>query len=392
VADIQSLEGLSRSEMMNQLDTLLAHWAGTAEFETSNEWADWLMTGNGSVFAGWRIYSRVKGMTSSELTVMQAEDSGQDAHAQIFLLKNSAGFDPAHYAQMKAESERISKMLDVLEIFNGQAIFDHPAPPTGTAFVNPGQAASAGGWSITIPVLSTRQVEFLQQSYNALKQSVYDGLVMETRLSGYLDAVGLIIDDNGIHFDFSGVDAALDALAQTDPVRAAVDCLDLMRSGDMLVAAGWNGYGKLATMIETAAENGGLDALKAEIALAFANDPAGIPINIGSSGDDTLKARAGGDILFGGAGNDTLTGGTGADILIGGKGNDTLAGGAGDDTCVFSKGDGQDIIKDNQGANAIRFLDVKSDEIELVRSGTDLKLFYGESDSVTIQSHFSSAS
>ncbi|MCL2635845.1 MAG: hypothetical protein FWD50_04345 [Betaproteobacteria bacterium] len=77
---------------------------------------------------------------------------------------------------------------------------------------------------------------------------------------------------------------------------------------------------------------------------------------------------------------------------MGGKGNDLLQGGAGNDTYLFSKGDGQDIVYDSQGSNAVRFLDVKSDEITLVRSGNDLKILYGESDSVTIQSHFSGSS
>ncbi|MCL2523762.1 MAG: hypothetical protein FWF20_08110, partial [Betaproteobacteria bacterium] len=43
---------------------------------------------------------------------------------------------------------------------------------------------------------------------------------------------------------------------------------------------------------------------------------------------------------------------------------------------------------DYLGANTIRFLDVNSDEITLTKSGNDLMILYGESDSVTIQNHF----
>jgi Ca2+-binding RTX toxin-like protein len=86
-----------------------------------------------------------------------------------------------------------------------------------------------------------------------------------------------------------------------------------------------------------------------------------------------------------------LMGSSGDDVLVGGGGNDILIGGAGDDIYVFSIGDGQDLIHDNQGANTVRFLDVNSDEIALMRRGDDLTILYGESDSVTIQDHFADA-
>ncbi len=395
VADIQSLEGLTRGQMMSQLDILLAHWAGTADFETSNERVADMVDIPALPDYEMSIRYRVPGMTDLEFTAMGLEDC-PGGGGSLFTIKNISGFDQAHYAQMKAESERVAKMLDVLETFNGQTFLDFPddggvSLGNGQRFniVNPGQAHGVTGWGVVSPVLSAQHIQLLQQSYDALKQSVYDALALQTRLKGYLDTVGLIIDEDGIQFDFSGVDAAIDALAQTDHVNAFIDCLDLI---NVLASAGWNGHGKLGTMIEAAAENGELDALKAEIALAFANDPAGVPINIGSNGDDTLTARAGGDILFGGAGSDTLTGGSGADTLIGGQGNDTLRGNGGDDLYLFSKGDGQDIINDSQGSHTIRFLDTNLGDIRLERSGYDLKICYGESDSVTIQYHFSSAS
>lgn len=37
-----------------------------------------------------------------------------------------------------------------------------------------------------------------------LQDSVYGGLVMETRLKSYLDAVSLNLNTNGINMDFSG--------------------------------------------------------------------------------------------------------------------------------------------------------------------------------------------
>ncbi|MDR0775586.1 MAG: putative Ig domain-containing protein [Azonexus sp.] len=119
---------------------------------------------------------------------------------------------------------------------------------------------------------------------------------------------------------------------------------------------------------------------------------SGLTIIGSDANDNTITGDNGGNTLIGGKGtNDKLTGGSGADIIISGKGNDTLQGNAGNDIYVFSKGDGQDVINDTQGSNTIRFLDVKSDEIKLVRSGDDLKILYGESDSVTVQNAFYSS-
>jgi len=54
----------------------------------------------------------------------------------------------------------------------------------------------------------------------------------------------------------------------------------------------------------------------------------------GGSGNDTIQADNGNDVLIGGAGNDTLTAGAGRDILFGGLGADTLIGGSGEDILI----------------------------------------------------------
>ncbi|HEX8224132.1 MAG TPA: tandem-95 repeat protein, partial [Allosphingosinicella sp.] len=79
--------------------------------------------------------------------------------------------------------------------------------------------------------------------------------------------------------------------------------------------------------------------------------------------------------LSGGAGNDILTGSVRDDILIGGIGDDRLAGGFGNDRYVFNRGDGQDVIADSQGANAIVFgADVTPDHVRLVRGSAGVVL------------------
>ena len=83
--------------------------------------------------------------------------------------------------------------LSILERFNGQTFLPVPA----------------AGSTLAINFYSTREA-LLDASYTALKESVYAGLVMQTRLKPYLDAVSLNIDESGISLDFSTMEAAND--------------------------------------------------------------------------------------------------------------------------------------------------------------------------------------
>ncbi|MCL2021638.1 MAG: hypothetical protein FWG81_05985 [Betaproteobacteria bacterium] len=111
----------------------------------------------------------------------------------------------------------------------------------------------------------------------------------------------------------------------------------------------------------------------------------------GVAGNNALSGGNGDDILISGTGNDSLSGGSGNDTLICGLGNSTMQGGLGNDTYVFSKGCGQSTISDYQGSDTIRFMDVKSDEIVVMKVGNDLRILYGESSSVTVYYHFSNS-
>ncbi len=315
-----------------------------------------------------------------------------------------ASIGEARFDAVWTEVQRLGDKLDALEAFNGQTFYAFAGGnmSSGAGTIN---LAAAGDNPIPgvvfmgdIPLVVTlnpNQLTLLQQSHAALKQSVYDGLALQTRLKGYLDAVGLTLDENGIRFDFSGVDAALDARAQTDRIHAIVDCLDLARYGSTLVSAGWNGQDKLVAMIVAASDSGELDALKAEIASAFATDTGGISVKIGGGGNDTIHAGAGDDLVMGGDGNDTLNGEAGNDTLIGGAGNDTLNGGLGNDTYRFGKGDGQDLITYDSDTttgkkNVLQFeAGIDPAEIEVIRSGPHLVLsIAGSTDKVTLHCFF----
>lgn len=75
-----------------------------------------------------------------------------------------------------------------------------------------------------------------------------------------------------------------------------------------------------------------------------------------------------GQVILAGANNSKYTDkadlvfglGNGSNILSGGKGNDILEGGAGNDDYYFSSGDGNDKIIDNEGENAIIWVDANN--------------------------------
>ncbi len=116
----------------------------------------------------------------------------------------------------------------------------------------------------------------------------------------------------------------------------------------------------------------------------------------GGAGDDTLTGNAGNDTLDGGSGEDVLYGNAGSDVLTGGIGNDYLDGGSGSDTYRFSIGDGADQIDEYDSSSGamdyVEFTDLNSNAIGGVeRSGNDLILRYGGSDSITVDDHFRSS-
>ena len=371
VSDANNLAVLSRTEMLGQLDQLLKDWSATSALKTSQQRA---------ADKGIKLLYKLPGVTDAELEAVQlASTPGYDKALILSTLQVSA----ARYDVVKAQVDQFSQMMDILERFNGQTFLNFPTDgsihmgngtlvQTQIKSLVPTPGGANTTFSFALPTLTATHVQLLQDSYDALKQSAYDGLVMSTRLKGYLDAVSLVIDENGIQLDFSAMTIQLNNLRQTDPVRAFTDCLDLKQYGAGLTSAGWDAAGQLVSMATDIAANGQLDSLRSSLAVAFATDTHGVPdIRVGtaandalSSGNgndvlvgldvaDTLNAGSGDDVLAGGDGNDALYGGDGSDVLLGGTGNDQLDGGLGDDT--LDGGAGNDILQGSSGNDTYLF-------------------------------------
>lgn len=391
VMTVNELSVTTREGMLQKLDNLLEIWANTSSLKSSQDKINALF--NGGLGKPASLLFRVPGVTDAEIGYMRLEEMGATG-SDIQQYKMQNNIDDTHYAAMKAEVFRMGRVMNILEKFNGQTFLEFPSvggvtlgngTAVNTTTVNTTQTTQTGNQTLTygfvIPTLTAEQVSLLNQSYDALKQSVYDGLVMQTRLKCYLDSISLKIDTNGVTLDFSAMSAKLDALYQSSPIIAFTDCLDLKQYGALLTTYGWDAASKLVAWTSELAATNQLENLKNSLAQLYATDSNGVPdIKVGTSGIDALSTGSGNDILLGldgldtlsagagddvlaggngndvlygsdgrdvllgGAGDDQLDGGLGNDVLDGGAGNDTLRGGMGDDTYRFGKGDGQDQV------------------------------------------------
>ena len=237
-------------------------------------------------------------------------------------------------------------------------------------------------------------IDTVNGTYDKLADSLYDGLLFQTRLRPYLDAMRLRISEEGkyiaIHrkphtvlrrlavqkrtvfgdapclklsvdgysIDYGDVSALFAEIHKKNPGKAFTDLGELLAKGnadgkntDMAPLAE-----KFVQYAQEADNNGSFEAYskvlgeKNMLALGYTLAPHGdslgekilgaIGYNIGKDGDDALYGNSnanylhggnGNDMLEGHAGDDTLNGGAGNDVLFGNIGHDTLDGGTGDD-------------------------------------------------------------
>jgi hypothetical protein len=297
----------------------------------------------------------------------------------------------AFFGQDSTGNSLWKQRLSVLEAFNGE---------------NYRTLARTGKTAIS--TASDRQA-LLQQSYDALDQSVYGAMVLQTRLRPYLDAIALVNDDAGVHLDTKGLDAALDAKWAQDPDNALLDLVDLTRYGtDILKKLSFDATGKLRAWVDAlptdAPMRSTLTALSVLTPGTASTGSKGADIFLGNALANRFSGGDNNDIIDGGDGNDRLNGGGGDDMLIGGNGNDSLNGGTGNDTLLdmsatsadvynWGRGQGDDVLLDQGGNDRLDIASgVTADQLWLSRVNNDLVLAITDThESLTIQGWFASA-
>ncbi|MGR0116006.1 beta strand repeat-containing protein [Ralstonia pseudosolanacearum] len=317
-----------------------------------------------------------------------------------------------------AEYSKWTHLVDILEKFNGQTLFSvdsgwmwghnrafvSAVNTDGSTSAYNGASPQAGALlqaTVLQISLSDQQMARLQQSYDALLDSVYGGLVLQTRLDKY---VRILQSDHP-----ADVLAALQAAYDRNPVNGASDAIDLLKYGSAALdkagvslaptlqsmAQDLDSRGLLSTWL---ADNPGIHYTAPGQAAAIGKtgelnglfiltgptqkaDPVQASAGQGSQGNvffalhgnTTVDASKGDNQqFFGGDGPSRFVGGTGANrfqggagdmwmdghlgsagTFTGGKGNDTMIGGTG--LNIFSGGGGDDAITSN--ADAVSLID-----------------------------------
>jgi Ca2+-binding RTX toxin-like protein len=297
--------------------------------------------------------------------------------------------------------------IAVLEQFNGTQAYTNFMVRVSTGH-------AMDGYRINVPQAN---MDLFNQAYEALRESVYGSLVVQTRLRPYLDDIQLVIDDAGIRFDTGTLAARVEAGRASGDRKVLVDLIELNRySQDTLQAVGFDGLGTLRGWMEGLLTDSPLRAALAELRvlnLSSGTATGASEIIFGTTSGDVISAGAGDDILTGGDGNDTLNGNAGNDVILGdpgadtlhgeagndtldgGAGNDTLNGGLGNNTYRFGRGDGQDVISYTYDTtatrtNTVQFKDgVAPADVIVSRTGDDLLLgIASTTDQVRVQLFF----
>ena len=391
----------TRSTQLSQMDELIYAWGATSSMATSIDistaetWR-YVYVGNTNPPAGWK--------PSSGIRVI-------DAFAADF---------PEMY-----------KRITALERFNGTTIL--AGLIRQTSFSN--ADARDGTYAV---VISTAQEALINESWLALKESIYGTIALQTRLKPYINEIGVYFDNEGMQFDMTALTAKLSALHLSEPAAALSDLVDLHRFGNStLTRVGFDktAVNMLYTWASAVPVDSLLQATLIDLGISVGGSRDGTPkfdllfgregndVLTAGNGDDTLVGGAGADTLSGQVGNDTLLGGedndvlygndgndylygeNGSDSIYGGDGSDTLDGGAGDDylngdngadTYLFGKGSGRDSINnydsDALNVNADTILlgaGITTTGVTLTRSGDTLFIsINGTDDRLEVQSYF----
>lgn len=236
---------------------------------------------------------------------------------------------------------------------------------------------------------SPERAEKIHEAYDLLKETIYESLVTQTRLSELTDSIEVSEGDNGNEVDFTALKTLIDEKISSDAVNGTADVINYNKMmASSLVHHGFNGWEQLVNALATTTITAELQQMlddKVDLVTDSATfDEDGYKVVLGNEvdnviydqgnrtyiygggGRDTLRSNNNhsGVTLDGGAGNDTiytyssnatLIGGADEDTLEvlgyaknvtlnGGTGTDTLIGGDKNDTYIFKLGDGFDTV------------------------------------------------
>jgi trimeric autotransporter adhesin len=332
-ATLTSFSGAtSRDTQMALMDGLVGQWADTAGMQS--------LVQRLAARNFYPVFERIGAVRAEDHFVVTGYDNGG----------SPLGYYDTEWTSLV---ESTVTMMENLEAFNGRHFFSMPDQPTGSAAgINLSAASGGGGTQGGVAYmgpfaarinLSTQQLNLLQQSYSALREGVYNSLLLQTRLKPLIDMIVLAPDPGGagLVLDFTDVENELQSRIQQNPTAGMGDLLDFaFATRSQLTGTSWDGWSLIEQNVRSLATSPELQALYAEFGVQVA--AAGGATLTGTGRRDVLLGGASTDYLHGGTGSDALFGDTGNDYLLGEGGDDRLDGGSGDDS--LDGGDGNDEL------------------------------------------------
>ncbi|MGX5728248.1 hypothetical protein ACWKWZ_24690, partial [Metapseudomonas otitidis] len=316
----------TREEQMGLLDKLIAEWAESSGYRTFDQRISALDTDQ-IRFAfsySWEKPDQDKFQTGS---------GGSSGGLVTTNEKESNKTPTAVQLDQKATLEKIK----ILEVFNSQNFFNfnrtEPKTPDdkndreylsirlGSIIRTMGGVSLSGQatYYITEADLSPApaQAQFINSAYEALKQSIYDSLLLQTRLKPYIERIGLTITNTGVELEYSEMTKLFEQTAAISPVKAISEALELEGSlrGKFLITSTTERL--ISRFFEGLSDN---DIRK----IRQQSEQAGYQLIVGDRLNNQLTGTALNDQVYSGAGNDTVYGRAGNDLISGGDGNDVL--------------------------------------------------------------------
>ncbi|QZX85033.1 calcium-binding protein [Metapseudomonas otitidis] len=361
----------TREEQMGLLDKLIAEWAKSANYQTFEKRIDAL------------------------------DEGGTDVRFQYSW--EAAGAAPT---DAQKSTQQLLERIKALEVFNGQnflrfgkvgATADSLTLSFGMGTTNGTTTYAIKDGSVVINEdrlgLNAGQAGLLDQAYEALRNSIYEGLLLQTRLKPYVDSIDLKITSEETNLNYSRMYDLFAERATHNLSTTITDALDFSRAWKEKTPADFLKISFIPTLIEQLSQE--------ELQKLCEQLPAFNHLNIqlGNSISDSLTGTSSSDYILGLSGNDAIFGGYGNDLIIGGKGNDTLNGYDGADTYVFNLGDGQDTLAEtyysssanNTDVDIVRFGEgIAVTGMRMTREGSNLTLHYSANDSITFTNWYAS--
>ena len=326
--------GMSRDEMMSQMDAILLRWANTSSMKDT------------------QTSVRDSGWIEGDFRVIRSGDS--------------SGTD-------------LSQIISVLERFMGTNFFGRRSDGSltvGNMTYAASEEASSGTVVRSFAInLEPESADLLRRSYDAFKESAYAALVLQTRLKDYIQDIEVGLDETRHGIGVSKLLTRLEQTYTTSNVQALEDAADLLRyAGPLLGASGLRILGLVESWAMQLSAGPEVNSVLADAGFLVITgtgtlaESGGIAIGsdgadslYGQDGDDSISGGPGGDYMYARSGDDFLSGGLGDDVIYGGAGDDVSLGGEGSDRLYGEDGndvllgaDGDDYVYGGSGSDSIR--------------------------------------